>query len=80
MVIRGCAVVLFGLAWLLLFLVVGIGAAYGSDDPLLAVYAGLLVAGVGIMWRGVARRRPASHAGLYVAAVATTLWLGSIYG
>ena len=80
MVGRGCAVGLFGLAWLVLLLVVGIGAGYGSDDPLLAVYAGLLVAGVGVMWRGAARRQTASHALFYVAAVVITLWLGSTYG
>ena len=78
--LRTAALVLFGAAWLLLLLVVLIGAGYGSRDPLLAVYLGVLVLGPVIVWRGASHHQTAAHAAMSAFAIVATLWLGTTYG
>ena len=78
--VRVAALAVFGLAWVLLLLVVLIGAGYGSNDPLLAAYFGVLVLGFAIVWRGVARNQTVSHAVPCAVLIVAALWLGSTYG
>lgn len=76
---RSAALVVFGLAWVLVLLVVSVGLSYGSADLLLAACSVLLLAGIGVMWLGAGRNVPTLHAVLYVLVVVVTLGLGSTY-
>ena len=77
----GCvATVVFACAWLVMFLVVGIGAGYGSDDPLLLAYLAVVLVVAVFAWWGFSRGRPLLAAVAYAALVASALYLGSTYG